>query len=127
MRPATAATWASTHPAAAGVRDGVAWIVASATDLARHGATRPDWTRVHNRGRRCLSSRACPISRFAETVEMPRTVPSSATQNSATAGQPSPAIGSSTSRPIPRPLVNVAAEWIDSGGCRSAHRAARSS
>ncbi len=60
-------------------------------------------------------------------VEMPRTVPSSATQNSATIGQPSPAMGSSTSRPMPRPAVKAAAWWIDSGGWRSAHRAARAS
>ncbi len=50
------------------------------------------------------------MRRFAEVVEMPRVVPSSATQNSATVGQPCPAMGSSCSRPMPRPLVKVAAE-----------------
>ncbi len=39
------------------------------------------------------------MSRFAEVVEMPRVVPSSATQNSATLGQPGPAMGSSCSKP----------------------------
>ena len=52
------------------------------------------------------------MSRFAETVEIPRTVPSSATQNSATDGQPWPAMGSSWSQPG---SVKAAAEWIDSG------------
>ena len=48
--------------------------------------------------------------------------PSSATQNSATSGQPSPAMGSSCSHPG---TVKEAAEWMDSGGWRSAQRAAR--
>ncbi len=61
-------------------------MVASATDRARHAGTRPACTWAHRRGRRWRSSRACPMSRFAETVEMPRTAPSSATQNSATVG-----------------------------------------
>ncbi len=39
------------------------------------------------------------MSFFADVVEMPRTVPSSATQNSATVGQPWPAMGSSCSHP----------------------------
>ncbi len=64
------------------------------------------------------------MSFFAAVVEMPRTVPSSATQNSATVGQPWPAMGSSCSHPG---TVKVAAVWMDSGGWRSAHRAARSS
>ena len=60
------------------------------------------------------------MRRFAEVVEMPRVVPSSATQNSATVGQPGPAMGSSCSRPMPRPLVKVAAEvdrlgWVEVG------------
>jgi hypothetical protein len=62
------------------------------------------------------------MSFFAAVVEMPRTPPSSATQNSATSGAPSPAMGSSCSHPG---TVNEAASWIDSGGCRSAHAAAR--
>ena len=65
------------------------------------------------------------MSFLADTVEMPRTVPSSAMQNSATSGQPGPAMGSSCSRPRrPPPYENVAAVWMDSGGWRSAHRAA---
>ena len=64
------------------------------------------------------------MSFFAAVDEIPRTAPSSAMQNSATSGQPSPAMGSSCSQPG---TVNAAAEWIDSGGWRSAHRAARSS
>ena len=64
------------------------------------------------------------MSFFADVDEIPRTVPSSAMQNSATSGHPSPARGSSWSVPG---TVNAAAEWIDSGGWRSAHRAARSS
>ena len=61
---------------------------------------------------------------FAAAVETPRTPPSSAKQKSATHGAPSPAIGSSCSDPR---TVKAAAEWIDSGGCRSAHCAARTS
>ena len=38
MRPATAATWASTNGAASRVSDGVVWMVASATDRARADA-----------------------------------------------------------------------------------------
>ena len=64
------------------------------------------------------------MSFFAAVVEIPRTAPSSATQNSATSGAPSPAMGSSCSQPG---TEKVAASWIDSGGCRSAHRAARTS
>ena len=64
------------------------------------------------------------MSFFAEVVETPSTAPSSAMQNSATSGHPSPASGSSWSLPG---TVNAAAVWIDSGGCRSAQRAARSS
>jgi hypothetical protein len=64
------------------------------------------------------------MSFFAAVDVMPRVVPSSATQNSATNGAPSPAMGSSCCDPG---TVNDAASWIDSGGCRSAHRAARSS
>ena len=67
------------------------------------------------------------MSFFADVEEIPRTEPSSATQNSATSGQPGPAMGSSCSRPSERPKENVAAEWIDSGGWRSAHRAASAS
>ncbi len=37
------------------------------------------------------------MSFFAEVVVIPRTVPSSAMQNSATSGQPGPAMGSSCS------------------------------
>jgi hypothetical protein len=81
--------------------------VASATARARHAGTTPVWTWAHSRGSRCRSSSAFPISFFADTVEIPSTVPSSATQNSATNGQPSPAIGSSRSHPA---TVNVAAE-----------------
>ena len=65
--PATAATWASTHAAASIVRAGVAWAVASATSRARHAGTCPAWTAAQSRGRRCRSSRALPISRFAAT------------------------------------------------------------
>ena len=121
MRPATAATCASTNAAASRVSAGVEWMVTSATRRARQAGTRPAWTCAHSRGRRWRSSRAWPTSFFAAVVEMPRTVPSSARQNSATSGAPSPAMGSSCSQPG---TVNVAAEWIDSGGCRSAHRAA---
>ena len=64
------------------------------------------------------------MSFFAAVVETPKTAPSSAMQNSATSGQPSPAMGSSCSLPG---IVNAAAEWIDSGGCRSAQRAASTS
>ena len=64
------------------------------------------------------------MSFFAAVEEIPSSVPSSATQNSATSGQPWPAMGSSCSLPG---RVNAAAEWIDSGGCRSAQRAASSS
>ena len=39
------------------------------------------------------------MSFFAAVVEMPRTAPSSAMQNSATSGQPGPAMGSSCSQP----------------------------
>ncbi len=53
------------------------------------------------------------MSFFADTEVMPRAVPSSATQNSATSGVPGPAIGSSCSHPA---TVNDVAEWIDSGG-----------
>jgi len=63
------------------------------------------------------------MSRFAAVVDTPSTAPSSATQNSATVGHPCPAMGSSCSHPR---AVNAAAEWIDSGGCRSAHAAASS-
>ena len=122
--PATAATWASTHPAASGVRAGVAWMVASATSLARHAGTRPAWTWPHSRGSRWRSSRAWPISRFAAVVDTPSTAPSSATQNSATAGHPSPGDGLLVLAPAGG---ERGGEWIDSGGCRSAHRAARSS
>ncbi|CAM3910522.1 hypothetical protein NOZE110980_19780 [Nocardioides zeicaulis] len=45
-------------------------------------------------------------------------------QNSVTSGHLSPAMGSSWSTPG---TVNAAASWIEPGGCRSAHRAARSS
>ena len=125
IRPATAATWESTHAAASRVRAGAEWMVASATVRARHAGTRPLWTCGQSRGRRWRSSRACPMSFFAASVEMPRTVPSSATQNSATSGQPGPAMGSSCSRPSrPPPIMKDAAESIDSGGCRSAHLAA---
>ena len=61
------------------------------------------------------------MSFFAAVVEVPRAVPSSAMQNSATSGQPSPAMGSSCSHPR---TVNAAAEWMDSGGCMSAQWAA---
>ena len=98
-RPATAATWASTNPAASTVSAGVEWMVASATARARHAGTRPAWTCAHSRGRRWRSSRAWPTSFFAAVVETPRTVPSSARQNSATSGAPSPAMGSSCSQP----------------------------
>ncbi len=103
---------------------GSEWMVASATARARHAGTRPAWTCAHSRGRRWRSSRAWPTSFFAAVVEIPRTVPSSARQNSATSGAPSPAMGSSCSQPG---TVNAAASWIDSGGCRSAHWAARTS
>ena len=103
---------------------GEVWMVVSATVRARHAGTAPDCTCAHSRGSRWRSSRACPMSFFAEVVEIPSTAPSSAMQNSATNGHPSPASGSSWSEPG---TVNTAAEWIDSGGWRSAHRAARSS
>ena len=47
--------------------------MASATSRARHAGTRPGWTCAHSRGRRWRSSRAWPISLFAEVVEIPRT------------------------------------------------------
>ena len=53
------------------------------------------------------------MSFFADTEVMPRAVPSSATQNSATSGVPGPAMGSSCSHPA---TAKVAAEWMDSGG-----------
>ena len=43
------------------------------------------------------------MSFFAEVVEMPRTVPSSATQNSATVGQPWPGDGFVVLEAEPRP------------------------
>ncbi len=57
------------------------------------------WTCDHTLGRRWRSSSAWPMSFFADVVEMPRTAPSSARQNSATSGHPSPAMGSSCSGP----------------------------
>jgi hypothetical protein len=95
--PATAATWASTNPAASRVSEGEEWMVVSATERAFQAGTRPAWTWAHNRGSRWRSSRAWPISFFAAVVEVPRTPPSSAMQNSATSGVPSPAMGSSCS------------------------------
>ena len=71
MRPATAATWASIHPAASTVRAGEVWMVASATSRARQAGTAPAWTCAHSRGRRWRSSRAWPMSFFAAVDEMP--------------------------------------------------------
>ena len=112
-----------TNRAASTVSAGLEWMVASATARARRAGTRPAWTCAQSRGRRWRSSRAWPMSFFADTLVMPRTVPSSATQNSATSGVPGPAMGSSGSQPG---TENDAAEWIDCGGWRSAQRAARS-
>ena len=112
-----------TNRAASTVSAGLEWMVASATARARRAGTRPAWTCAQSRGRRWRSSRAWPMSFFADTLVMPRTVPSSATQNSATSGVPGPAMGSSCSHPA---TVKVAAEWMDSGGWRSAHWAASS-
>ena len=67
-------------------------MVASATVRARQGATDPDWTCDDNRRRRMPKLEGVPISRLAEVVEIPRTAPKSATQNSASMGQPSPAM-----------------------------------
>ena len=64
------------------------WIVVSATVLARHAGTTPAWTCAHSRGSRWRSSSAWPMSFFADVVDMPRTAPSSAMQNSATSGAP---------------------------------------
>ena len=50
LRPATAATCASTNAAASFVNEGVEWMVASATARARQAGTRPAWTCAHNRG-----------------------------------------------------------------------------
>ncbi len=124
IRPATAATCESIQRAASTVSAGEVWMVVSATIRARQDGTAPAWTCAQRRGRRWRSSRACPMSFFAAVDEIPRTAPSSAMQNSATSGQPGPAMGSSCSQPG---TVNAAAVWIDSGGWRSAHRAARSS
>ena len=88
--PATAATWASTNAAASTVSAGDVWIVVSATARARHAGTRPDctWPRA---GEAVAQLEGVTDEFFAEVVEIPRTAPSSATQNSATSGQPGPA------------------------------------
>ncbi len=123
IRPATAATCESIQRAASTVSAGEVWMVVSATSRARQDGTAPAWTCAQRRGRRWRSSRAWPMSFFAAVDEMPRTAPSSAMQNSATSGQPGPAMGSSCSQPG---TVNAAAVWMDSGGWRSAQRAATS-
>jgi hypothetical protein len=114
-------------PGGFGGEGGAVWMVVSATSRARHAGTCPAWTCAHRRGRRWRSSNEWPMSFFAEVVEIPRTVPSSATQNSATRGHPGPAMGSSCSRPSPPPMVKDAAASMDSGGWRSAQPAARDS
>ena len=123
VRCANGASCASTYAAAS--RDRSAWMVVSATRRARHAGRSPACTRRHNRGSRCRSSRACPTSRFADTVEIPRTAPSSLMQNSATNGAPTPATGSSCSPPPG--MTNAAAPSTESAGCRSAHAHAATS
>ena len=64
------------------------------------------------------------MSFFAAVVETPeRGAELGDAELRGTSGHPSPAMGSSCSDPR---TVNAAASWIDSGGCRSAQRAARS-
>ena len=64
-----------------------------AMSRARCTGTRSSATSTHNRGRRCLSSRASPISSCAPAQVQPSAAPSSTGANSATKGAPSPASG----------------------------------
>ena len=110
--------------AASAVRAGDVWMVASATSRARHGGTPPG-----------LHLRPEPGEAVAElegvTDELLRRGRGDARgrrrarrrRTPRPAGSPGPAMGSSCSQP---PMVNDAAEWIDSGGWRSAQRAATS-
>ena len=84
----------------------------------------PVWVRCQCRGSRYFSSRAWAIFARPASVERPIAAANSARQNSATSGAPSPASGSGQSPPR---VAQVAASWIDSGGCCSAHVTAATS
>ncbi len=112
VRCANGASWASTYAAASGTGRRGWWSPRPA--CARQAGRSPACTRRHNRGSRCRSSRACPTRRFADTVEIPRTAPSSLMQNSATNGAPTPATGSSCSPPPG--MTNAAADSTDRPG-----------
>ncbi len=94
-------------------------IVRDAIWRAFQTGTSPAITRFQRRGSRYLVSTASPRYRFPAPVDIPNASASSATQNSATNGAPSPAIASSSSVPS-----TIAACRIDSTGCITAHSTA---
>ncbi len=119
IRWANPATWASTNPAASRLSPRVA----AAIRRAFHATSPCAWTLAQTRGRRYFSSTPWAINARPESVDIPNATASSATQNSATSGAPGPPNPTPTSPPG----VQVAASWIDSAGCCSAHTTAPAS
>ena len=98
--------------AASRVSAGVVWMVTRRRSRARHAGTAPEWTCDHSRGRRWRSSRAWPMSFFADVVEIRARRPARRTRT------PRPAAALAARRGSVRPChgtVNAAAEWIGLG------------